>query len=333
MAWKQYILQKKQISTDAGLTWVDAEPYTTRVGDPVATFDSYEECMNMLYRWIPSEIEYCDYQVNANSKAVFSVTPNLYVKPEEEELRKFAVYRYGLDKNGDDDVYITLEETSQFDKTELTDATFFEGVQEIENGAFKGFTNLSAVTLSSTITNIGEGAFQNCTKITNINIPNSVITIGGGAFAGCTGLTSATIGNNVTTIGNSVFQSCSGLTSIVIPDSVTSIGQSAFYSCSRLTGIVIPDSVTYIGQDAFNSCISFTNIVIPDSVTTIGQWAFSSCVGLTSLTVEATTPPSLGSYAFYNTSCQILVPAESVELYKSTSGWSDYSSRIQAISV
>ena len=303
MAWKQYILQKKQISTDAGLTWVDAEPYTTRVGDPVATFDSYEECMNMLYRWIPSEIEYCDYQVNANSKAVFSVTPNLYVKPEEEELRKFAVYRYGLDKNGDDDVYITLEETSQFDKTELTDATFFEGVQEIENGAFKGFTNLSAVTLSSTITNIGEGAFQNCTKITNINIPNSVITIGGGAFAGCTGLTSATIGNNVTTIGNSVFQSCSGLTSIVIPDSVTSIETNAFSNCD-LNYLEISDSVKTIGSGAFSYNKSLEFFTIGSGVTSIERVAFYKTTSGQgnynyTITVKAINPPIIDTDDYY----------------------------------
>ena len=215
----------------------------------------------------------------------------------------------------------------------ITSVNVPNSITYISDSAFRECNSLTSCTLGTGLTSIGNSAFVNCTSLTSIDIPDSVTSIGNSAFNSCSKLTNIVIPDGVTSISNYTFSRCSGLTSIVIPDSVTSIGQSAFYSCSRLTGIVIPDSVTYIGQDAFNSCISFTNIVIPDSVTTIGQWAFSSCVGLTSLTVEATTPPSLGSYAFYNTSCQILVPAESVELYKSTSGWSDYSSRIQAISV
>jgi hypothetical protein len=57
---------------------------------------------------------------------------------------------------------------------------------------------------------------------------------------------------------------------------------------------------------------------------------------MTSLTVCTGVPPTLGSNVFYNTPIAnntgyIYVPAASVNTYKSASGWSDFESRIRAI--
>ena len=122
------------------------------------------------------------------------------------------------------------------------------------------------------------------------------------------------------------------VTKIEIGNSVTSIGDWAFDGCRSLTSIIIPSGVTSIGMYAFRGCTSLTSINIPSSVTSIGNTAFDSCSSLTSVTVEATTPPTLGRYVFNGTNnCPIYVPSQSVNAYKSASGWSTYSSRIQAI--
>ena len=145
-------------------------------------------------------------------------------------------------------------------------------------------------------------------------------------------MTSAEIGSCVTTIGEEAFYDCTSLTSVTIGSGVTTIGGLAFHGCTSLTSVTIPNGVTYIGYEAFTSCISLTSITIPNSVTNIDDMAFSSCRSLTSVTVTATTPPTLGIIAFDSTNkCPIYVPSESVETYKSASGWSDYASRIQAI--
>jgi hypothetical protein len=144
-------------------------------------------------------------------------------------------------------------------------------------------------------------------------------------------MTSAVIGNCVTSIGESAFQYCYSLTSIDILDSVTSIGEWAFAYCSGLTSIDIPSGVTNISNSAFQGCSSLTSIDIPSGVTNIGGSAFRNCSGLSSIIVNATTPPTLGTYAFYNTTCPIYVPAASVDTYKSAENWSTYASRIQAI--
>ena len=238
-------------------------------------------------------------------------------------------------------------------------------ITTIGDSAFNYCISLTSVTIPDSVTTIGYEAFYNCTSLTSIIIPSGVTSISDSAFAGCTGLTSVTIPDGVTSISSNAFSWCSGLTSINIPSSVTSIGESVFLSCASLTSItvdsnntvydsrnncngiihtstntliagckntVIPNSVTSIDNNAFNGCRSLTSINIPSSVTSIGYTAFDSCSSLTSVTVEATTPPTLGRYVFNGTNnCPIYVPSQSVNAYKSASGWSTYSSRIQAI--
>ena len=127
-------------------------------------------------------------------------------------------------------------------------------------------------------------------------------------------------------IAGGAFRDCRSLTYITIPNSVTSIGRHAFYSCSSLTSVTIPNSVTSIGDRAFHYCSSLTSITIPNSVTSIGIYAFDGCSSLATITCEATTPPTVGEYAFYDVSksIPIYVPCGCVEAYKAASGWSDF---------
>ena len=203
------------------------------------------------------------------------------------------------------------------DKTEIV---LKDGTTEIFNGAFKGCSGLTSVTIPNSVTSINYLAFSGCSGLTSITIPNSVTSIGEAAFQYCSGLTSITIPNNVTSINNRTFDGCSGLTSITIPSSVTSIDSYAFVGCNGLTAIkihiadlaawcieplynlpsgtrylymngeevknlIIPNSVTSIGDNAFYKCSSLTSIAIPNSVTSIGGGAFSGCSGLTAITI------------------------------------------------
>lgn len=223
-----------------------------------------------------------------------------------------------------------------YEYSAMTSALIGDCVNSIGDSAFSGCESLTGITIPNSVTSIGSSSFNLCNSFTSIDIPNSVTSIGNAAFASCHNLTSVTIGNGLTGISDSAFMLCYSLTDVTIGSAVTSIGSYAFYEDSGLTSITIPDSVTNIERNAFDNCSGLTSIAIPSGVTTIGMEAFRDCSGLTSVTVNATTPPSLGSYAFFQTPISegtgyIYVPCESVSLYKATTNWSIYADRIQGI--
>ena len=151
-------------------------------------------------------------------------------------------------------------------------------------------------------------------------MPFSIINIGTGAFNSCYSLTNIVVDPN-----NSVYDSRDNCNAIIQTDTNT------LYFGSNST--VIPNSVTEINGNAFYYRTGLTSITIPNSVRNIGSEAFYGCTSLVSVTVNRESPPALASYTFiYNgTGRKIYVPSNSLNLYKSTSGWSVYSSSIEAI--
>ena len=145
-------------------------------------------------------------------------------------------------------------------------------VTSIGEGAFRGCSDLTSVSLASTINSIDGYAFSDCFSLSEINITDSVTYIGGFAFSDCFSLSEINIPNSITSIFSGTFLR-SGLTSITIPNSVTNIGGGAFQD-TDLTEINIPNSVTSIGGGAFLGCSGLTDITIPNSVTSIEQGAF-----------------------------------------------------------
>ncbi len=197
-----------------------------------------------------------------------------------------------------------------------------------------------SITYSGTtysVTSIGEYAFENCSELTSVTIPNSITSIGYGAFSRCSGLTSVTVDKNngtydsrnncnaiIETSTNNLIVGCKNTT---IPNSVTSIGGGAFRGCSELTSVTIPNSVTFIGNIAFYGCSGLTSVTIPNSVTFIGKYAFYNCSGLTKMVSLAVEPPTCGEGVFEKvdkTTCQLLVPEESINKYKTADQWKEF---------
>lgn len=212
----------------------------------------------------------------------------------------------------------------------ITYASIGSCITEIGDKALENKSILSGVSIPSTVTTIGASAFTFDIGLIDCSLPDSVTSIGKAAFLGCIALNRFVLWDTVTSIGASAFTNCDSLVSINIPSSLTNIPNDCFNNCGALQEIIIPSSVTSISYGAFQMCSGLTSINIPSGVTSIGSYAFAYCSILTSITCLATTPPTLGHYAFGDTNnCPIYVPQSSLSAYQSA--WSDYSSRLQGI--
>ena len=150
-------------------------------------------------------------------------------------------------------------------------------VVKIEDGACKGLTKLSSVSIGKNVRRIGKKAFMNCTALKTVSGCAGVTTIENSAFYGCKALKKYDLGNKTKVIGNSAFYGCTKLASVSGGKSVTKIDVSAFRKCTSLKKIVIQSKVSSIGKDAFNGCKSLKNIEFKTkklSASTIGANAF-----------------------------------------------------------
>lgn len=231
----------------------------------------------------------------------------------------------------------------------VTTVNFGSEVEIIPQYICYNLKKLTSITIPSSAVHISLYAFGNCTGLTSITIPETVerISSGGYILTGCTGITtlnynaiSCVRANDFTFSTSNTDANCWGtlanLTTVNIGNQVQIIPCGFLGSGqSRVTSITIPNSVTTLQQYSFYQS-KLTSIDLPSSVTSIGNRSFYGCSSLTSITIRATTPPALDSsynYTFPTTSqnYKIYVPASAVNTYKTTSKWSYWASKIQAI--
>jgi hypothetical protein len=206
-----------------------------------------------------------------------------------------------------------------------------EGINKIGNSVFSGKYN-------PWWWEAGDIRFADNPAITGIDLPSSLEVIGWYAFRNCINLDAVTIPDGVTEIKWGAFKGCSKLTKINIPATVKNIWSDAFVGCTNLTGAVtLLEGVEEIGQSVFaNTKIS--SLTLPS---TLGKLHDPSPWGnsVTTVTFLSAVPPVITNasievgrlllydpmfFPYTNEGFQIRVPADSLELYKSTYGWNDY---------
>ncbi|MBR6556481.1 MAG: leucine-rich repeat protein [Clostridia bacterium] len=154
------------------------------------------------------------------------------------------------------------------------------GIDTIGENAFKGFENLSSVSLSADLRRIDSYAFYGCSSLTEIKLPTGLTYIGMSAFAGCTALTAITVPSKVIYIGGTAFYGCTALKTVVLPDTLTTLGD-AFTGCTALTEITVPEGVTSLYRRTFRNCTSLHTVYLPASLNKIELMVFDGCDALT----------------------------------------------------
>jgi hypothetical protein len=186
------------------------------------------------------------------------------------------------------------------------------------------------VTIPEGMTALKNIALAGMTNVTSVNIPDSVTSIGASAFYK-TGLTSVYIPDSVTTIGNEAFGGCASLVEAHLPSGLTVLNAELFSSCGNLEHVNVPDSVVTIAGGVFGGCYRFKVVELGAGVESIGVNCFYRVV-ISTLILHSVTPPSLTSLGVGSGAAAIYVPDESVEAYKTATGWSSYADKIHPMS-
>jgi hypothetical protein len=142
-----------------------------------------------------------------------------------------------------------------------------------------------------------------------------------------------------------------GCNKTIIPNTVTTIGPSAFYDCETLYAINIPNSVSTIEKKAFFGA-GLTSLIIGNGVKKIGDDAFFGCENLRNVVSLIEDPFNINHSCFacspyyydeglqdliysqehekliYN-NAQLIVPDGTIEKYKSTEGWKNFTNIIE----
>ena len=324
-----------------GVTWIPLDEY--RKGDLVPGASS--DCSSptpTIYRWVQTENTVCV----ENQDTTYT---KYYVYKKQQQVNGQWVDVYPLETKPDGNplgTYRTLAECEGRMKYKAIYTDGYEFVYEcntsttLTQSEFREAPDrgmpVAEYVVGDCVTTIGSDLVGGnlCSAIT---LSNSVTTFENYALWS-SHLKSVTVPSGVTSISYGCFFGCEELESVVLPNGLTNIDHYAFRECKSLTGITIPNNVTTIGRESFIYCSGLTSVTIPASVTSIYNLAFRYCTNLESITILAETPPSPLIYqwdvweAFDDTNdCPIYVPAASVNAYKTASGWSNYSSRIQAI--
>lgn len=147
-----------------------------------------------------------------------------------------------------------------------------------------------------------------------VELGDAFVRIQNNAFKGFTHITSLSLGNNVAFVAKNFVSGCTALQTLELPSDYNMYLDPNFIcNCDSLKKITIPSGTTAIYRNTIHDCGTLQSITILKPNGVLSFWSSSGTV-------------------FQNTNnCAIYVPSNLVDSYKSASGWSTVSSRIQAI--
>ena len=254
---------------------------------------------------------------------VLNITGGYYMRFADPEVLKVLLANGVGDGAG-----VTEEQAAKVTNISL----WFQNNTTIET--FNELEKFTGVTSFEGHTTYGRGAFLGCSNLKSITIPNGVKKLGVNMFRDCSSLQNVKFPKIITNVDWSTFRNCSNLNIEFDAPELTDVGVGSFYN-SGFTKInfgkvsTIPDAGGAQGGVCQN-CTKLEEVRFSSAITYIGQWAFGGCEKLATVIIEALTPPKLSS-PYFNSTCIFYVPNNSIDTYKTASGWSGYASRIKGM--
>ena len=231
---------------------------------------------------------------------------------KDSEVLRICLDIWDTDKDG----FITEDEAAT--QKLISHLTFSENANIISFDEFKYFNFISS----------SNSLFLGCTSLRSIELPINE-NIRYKYFYGCSSLERCIVGNKCTTIGKQAFHQCISLKKISIPDSVISIEGNAFNGTS-LHEFVYPSGITVVDGLAENPNLAFIEIKGKNVVSVSGM---NLCPALDTLIINSEIPPTTDYWTLRDSKIpNIYVPDTSVNVYKTSNGWSKWATYIKPMS-
>ena len=147
-----------------------------------------------------------------------------------------------------------------------------EGLESIEESAFKSCTGIRELELPGSVTDIGNAAFAECTSLTEFYLPDNVTRVAGNPFVGCKNLREIRVSETHPTLttAEGLLMDKTSMTLLCypytredtefrVPEGTRAIGPSAFESTGKRDRgrevpqlhVILPDTVEKIGSRGF----------------------------------------------------------------------------------
>ena len=292
---------------------------------------AFSQCFRLRSIYIPSTVLHIDGGifrgcVNLNNIVIDSLNPNYIVEDNiVYSINKDTLVSHHLASDRVE-VSPTVKVIAQeaFTISNITSVVLPEGVEEIQDAAFRYTPYLYTVVLPQTLRKIGTSAFQQCNSLRIIEIPNSVVEMGDSVFLDCWNLLSVKMSDSIKIIPKKTFSYCYSLSTYIGGASVERIEDVAFLECMALQKeIVFPKTLRYIGYGAFYGC-GFKEVEFTGVVDTISGENFDF---LRILVLQNSTPPFTYNTKVANSIFKVSIPCGTKENYLADPNWSSFSYR------
>lgn len=218
---------------------------------------------------------------------------NLYLPDTLEIIGEEAFSSYAVDNVAS----YTYTATGDFAQVETASAEQISAVVPV----VETDSIAVAASLPTQLTSIGYRAFYN-SPAKNITFNSKNLVIGANAFENTGNLLEVVLkeGASIDEIGEYAFLN-SGIHNFTIDGSIGKVGANAFQGTANISGFIVNEkgNINEIGAGVFeNSGIHY--VTIRGTVSKIGERAFAGCGNILDVTVQSSTPYTLGEYAFQN---------------------------------
>lgn len=279
------------------LEMTDASLFDTAYVDGVLTITGFHQPaggQNITDIVVPAAIN--GQKIRAIGAGAFSGAGNihnLYLPDSLEIIADDAFSSYHIDNMGS----YTYLATGEFATVETASAEMvFTETPTVETSSVT-----AAPSLPSQLTSIGYHAFFN-SPIKNIIFNSQNLVIANNAFENTANLLDVILneGASITSIGENAFMN-SQLHNFIVNGSIGSIGANAFKGTGNIEKfeVTATGNINVLGNSIFeNSGIHY--ITLYGAISSIGDRAFAGCGNILEVSVNSTTPYTLGEYAFNN---------------------------------